>query len=144
MGTLLGTRVRQTTKLPLHCKSQAEHFRIQLEKDIADGVYVKTKGRKFGDAVELYLTNSKAETEYRVCKSLHSFAHRAYGVDTITKIDSFCQRIGIVELFRYRNVVNAIINNANKMWSTNVPRIVNPYVHDERTEHLRTLRFPSY
>lgn len=140
MGTLLGTRVRQTTKLPLHCKSQAEHFRIQLEKDIADGVYVKTKGRKFGDAVELYLTNSRAETEYRVCKSLHSFAHRAYGVDTITKIDSFLsENWSGGTLRRYRNVVNAIINNANKMWSTNVPRIVNPYVHDERTEHLTNI-----
>ena len=143
-GTFMGQRVRQSTGLPIHNKKKADLMRLGIEKDIFDcqmGLSHKfvNENRKWLEAVELYSKHKVDLSDVtRLVVSylspLNSYKFVRIRPDLID--DLLSAKVSGSSLNRYRNVANAIINYANKVWGTDVDRVPNPKVDDSRDEHL--------
>ncbi len=143
-GTFMGQRVRQSTGLPIHNKKKADLMRLGIEKDIFDyqmGLSHKfvNENRKWQEAVELYSKHkvdlsdvTKLVVSY--LSPLDSYKFVRIRPDLID--DLLSAKVSGSSLNRYRNVANAIINYANKVWGTDVDRVPNPKIDDSRDEHL--------
>ena len=139
-GTILGKRVRKSTGLPTHNKREAEKLRIQWEKDIVDGVHNQLVFVK--DVLDVYQNSRElGQTEMRVGKKLtDEYANKDVKSLTIATLRKFVLdnwgKLQPNSRARYIKVINAIINESNKTYALDMPRIPNPRVDDARDEHL--------
>ena len=143
-GTLLGKRIRTTTKLPLHMKEQAEKQRVQLEKDILEGVYPNSSSVTVTQACKDYAHNPTSRcsaTELRVLAELVAkLGKQSIKSLSLPRLQQFVldswHGVAPNSKRRYVAVINAIINNCNKIHNMELSRLPNPYIDDARDEHL--------
>ena len=143
-GTLLGKRIRKTTNLPTHMKAQAEIERVQLEKTILEGRYTNSSGVSVGQACKDYANNPTSRcsvTEMRViAELLVEFDKQSVKVLTIPRLQQFVldswSALSPNSTRRYVAVINAILNNCNRMHNMELSRLPNPNIDDARDEHL--------
>ena len=143
-GTWLGKRIRKTTNLPIHMKAQAEMQRVQLEKSILEGQYLNSSSVTVRQACVDYTNNHTSrcnDTEIRVVTKLTvEFDKQSVKVLTLPRLQQFVLHnwgaLSPNSTRRYVAVINAVLNNCNKIHNMELSRLPNPNIDDARDEHL--------
>lgn len=149
-GSLLGTKVRRSTRLPSSKDfyPQALAMKVEIESQIVAGTYGKdtSSNRTVDDAIASYEQWFRAEgrittdSARKIEKIRDTFGHIRWedltpAVIQDTALSSW-PNLKPGSLRRYLTVLSAICNHAANRWEVKAPKVPKPTVDDTRDVHL--------
>jgi len=149
VGSLLGTRVRQSTKLPVNnpaSKQMAERIRLDVETSIINGTSGNTaKNVTVGEVADAYRNWKRVEGRLtldtdRKIEKLSGFFNVPLSAVTTHSIQAFVidnmSNLKANTIKRYLNQLRAILKFAEQTYGWSCPKIPIPQVDDARDVHL--------